>query len=194
MSTAVYVRVSTTDQNPEGQRKDIQRWLKGNGVTDVTWFVDRETGNHLDRPEFAKLQSAIFHGEIETVVVWQLDRLSRSLRDGINTLGDWLKKGVRLVSTTQLMDFSGSTGGLIASVLFAVAEIETSTRRERQAAGISAARDRGVYRGRKPGTKKADASRAVSLREKGNTVAEIATAMGISLRTVARYLKLQNAR
>lgn len=186
---AVYIRVSTTGQNEAGQRAEIERWLAGNGIADARWYVDRESGDDLERPAFRELQAAVFAGEIKAVVVWKLDRLSRSLRDGINTLCDWCDRGLRVVSVTQLIDFNGAAGKLIASVLFAVAEMEQETRRERQAAGIAAARGRGVYRGRKPGTRKADVSRAAELRSRGLTDGEIATALGVSRRSVQRYLR-----
>lgn len=188
-TTAVYVRVSTTGQNEAGQRRQINRWLKGNNVSDVRWFVDKETGDHLDRPAFRELQRAVFDGEVKTIVCWRLDRISRSLRDGINVLSDWCDRGLRVVSVTQQLDFNGSVGKLIASVLFAVAEMEQETRRERQRAGIEAAKERGAYRGRKPGSTKAKPQRAKALKAKGLTMNEIATAMGVSRMTVVRYLK-----
>jgi DNA invertase Pin-like site-specific DNA recombinase len=77
---------------------------------------------------------------------------------------------------------------MIASVLFAVAEMEQETRRERQRAGIEAARELGVYRGRTPGSTKAKPQRAIQLREKGLTDSEIAAAMNVSRRTVQRYI------
>lgn len=186
--TAVYVRVSTTGQNEAGQRREINRWLKGNGVEDVEWYIDRQTGDHLDRPDFRRLQADVFNGEIQTIVVWKLDRLSRSLRDGIDTLCDWCDRGLRLVSVTQQLDFNGTTGKLIASVLFAVAEMEQETRRERQRAGIEAAKERRVYKGRKRGSTKAKPARARALREKGLTLDEIAAALDVSRTTVCRYL------
>ena len=71
---ACYIRVSTTSQNSEGQKKDVRRWLKGQGhkAKDVRWFEDKETGKHTDRPAFKQLQSAVFMGEAKTVVVWRL--------------------------------------------------------------------------------------------------------------------------
>lgn len=181
MTTAAYIRVSTVGQNEAGQRREMGRWLTGNGVEKVRWYVDKDTGDDLDRPAFQRLQRAVFNGEVKTVVVWKLDRLSRSLRDGINTLCDWCDRGLRVVSVTQQIDFNGTTGKLIASVLFAVAEMEQETRRERQAAGIAAAKERGVYQGRKPGSTKAKPERARKLRESGHTLEEVAAALGVTV-------------
>jgi DNA invertase Pin-like site-specific DNA recombinase len=188
MKNAVYIRVSTVGQNEAGQLAEIKKWLAGNGLAHAAYYVDRETGDNLDRAEFIRLQADIFAGQVKTVIVWKLDRLSRSLRDGIDTLCDWLGKGVRLVSVTQQLDFAGPAGKMIAAVLFAVAEMEQQTRRERQAAGIPDAKRNGVYHGRKIGTLKADAARALELRAKGLTDTEIATALGVARRTVQRYL------
>jgi DNA invertase Pin-like site-specific DNA recombinase len=190
MKTAVYIRVSTDGQNEAGQKRELKRWLEGHGIEDVRWYVDKATGDDLDRSQFKVLQADIFAGEIKTVVVWKLDRLSRSLQDGINTLCDWLARGVRLVSVTQGFDFAGATGKLIASVLLSVAEMEQSTRRERQAAGIAAAREAGVYRGRRPGsTKVKDAAKqAAKLKARGMGESEIASLLGVSRQTVWRYL------
>ena len=134
------------------------------------WQVFSESVRRSDRP--ARL---IHNGNR-----WKLDRLSRSLRDGIDTLCDWLDKGVRLVSVTQQLDFAFPAGKMIASVLFAVAEMEQQTRRERQAAGIAVAKRNGVYQGRKAGSLKADAARALALRSKGLNDTEIATALGVA--------------
>ena len=89
---------------------------------------------------------------------------------------------------TQQIDLQGTVGRLVASVLFGLAEIEQEYRRERQAAGIAVAKQKGVYRGRQQGTTKASPTRAQALHLRGFTVPEIATALGISPRTVFRYL------
>ncbi len=187
----IYIRVSTIGQNAAGQKREIRRWLKGNGIDekDVRWYVEWATGNNLDRPELERLQRDIFSGEIETVVIWKLDRLSRNLREGINVLADWCDRGLRVVSVTQQIDFNGALGKMLAAVLLGVSEMEQESRRERQAAGIAAAQELGgVYSGRKAGTTKAKPKRALELRRKGLNDSEIATAMGISRRTVQRYL------
>jgi DNA invertase Pin-like site-specific DNA recombinase len=82
------------------------------------------------------LQAAIFAGQIDTVVVWKLDRLARSLKEGVNVLADWCQRGVRVIAITQQIDLSGPVGNLIASLLFGIAEIELQQSKERQAIGM----------------------------------------------------------
>ena len=121
-------------------------------------------------------------------MVWKLDRISRRQRDGINVLADWCERDVRVVSLTQQIDLSGAVGRMVASVMFGLAEIELEYRRERQAAGIRVARKKGVYTGRRKGTKKGKPERARVLKDQGFTIVEIANAMAVSKRTVFRYL------
>jgi DNA invertase Pin-like site-specific DNA recombinase len=94
----------------------------------------------------------IFEGKVSTVLVFKIDRHSRSLRGGLDVLYRWLESGVRIVSTTQGFDFSGTVGKMIASHILGVAEIEHELRYERQRAGIEIAKSKGVYQGRKAGT------------------------------------------
>ena len=157
-----YIRVSTVGQNLEGQRAEVERWLMGKGIDEKTvrWFIDKKTGDDLQRPAFEEMQAAVFNGEISTIVVYKLDRLSRKLVEGLNTLASWCEAGIRVVSTSQQLDFNGATGRLIAAVLFAVSEMEQETRKERQAIGIREAKRKGVYKGRKAGTLKASPARA----------------------------------
>lgn len=187
---ACYCRVSSARQRTDSQKPEIRRWLQGNGIepSAAEWFEDKETGRTLERPAFDRLQKAVFAGKVRTVVVWKLDRISRRQRDGVNLLADWCERGVRVVAVTQQIDLSGPVGRMVASVLFGLAEIESGYRRERQAAGIAEAKGRGVYRGRQPGTTKAPSLRARELRSRGLTTQEIATALGVSRRTVFRYL------
>lgn len=188
--TAVYIRVSTTSQKEASQREEVGRWLGSQGLSDAVYYVDKRSGDNLRRPAFDRLQTAVFAGEVKAVVVYKLDRLSRSLVDGINTLVDWCQRGIRVVSVTQQLDFNGKVGQLVASVLFAVAEMEQETRRERQAAGIAAAKKRGIYRGRQSGTTKAKPQWAQQLHRKGLRDEEIGRSLGVSRRTVQRYLRL----
>ena len=129
-----------------------------------------------------------FEGKVDCVVVYALDRIARNAVEGMVLLGDWLKRGVRLVVITMQMDFSGEVGQMIASLLLHIAQMERTRIRERQAAGIAAARANGKrWGGRKQGTGlKADPVRVRELRTRGLTNREIATALGVSTRTVIR--------
>lgn len=123
------------------------------------------------------------------MIVWKLDRLARSFRDGVKVITDWIQQGVRLISVTQQIDLSGVVGQMIAGVLFAVAEMELVAIKERQAAGIAAAKSRGVYKGRKPGARSGNPEQARQLQARGFSAPEIAKQLGISERSVYRYLK-----
>ncbi len=188
--TACYCRVSTKNQKNDSQRVEIERWLRNHNIDleTVRWFEDKESGIKTSRPAFDEMRKGIFSGEIKTVIVWKLDRLSRRQRDGINLIADWCEAGVRIVSVTQQIDLSGPVGRMVASVMFGLAEIELEYRRERQQAGISLAKRKGLYKGRKKGTLKAKPDRAAELRDQGLTTPEIAKALGISKRSVFRYL------
>lgn len=187
---AAYCRVSTQRQKNDSQIAEIKKWLEAHGydLDQVQWFIDKESGKTLKRPEFAKLQRAVFDGTVKTIVVWKLDRISRRLKDGINLLSDWCSAGVRVISITQAIDLSGAVGRMIAAVMLGLAEIELEYRSQRQAAGIEVAKKRGRYCGRKKGTTKAKPQRAMELRTKGLKITEIAEALGTSKRTVLRYL------
>lgn len=187
---AAYVRVSTLDQEKgvRSQVDAIQRYLDGHGMK-ARWYRDRLSGKDTERPAFKKLEKAIFHGEVNTVVVWKLDRLSRSLRDGINLLCDWLEKGVRIVAVSQQLDFSGPTGKMIASLLFAVAEMERENLRENTKRGLAAAKARGVKLGR-PST--IDGHSVAKLIKDGLPIARVAERIGASRPAIYNALKREN--
>lgn len=187
---AALVRVSSKEQKTDSQRAEITKWLVANGIdlSKVEWYEDVESGRKMSRPAFDRLQEDIFKGTVRTVVVFKVDRICRRLREGINLLCDWCDKGVRFVSITQQVDVSGVVGRMVAALLLGFAELELEYREERQRAGIAVAKKQGVYKGRAKGTTKGKPSRALELRAKGLTVQEIATTMGVSERTAARYL------
>lgn len=188
---ACYVRVSMASQHASNQWKEIDKWLGRNGIdaSRIEAYEDIDSGAKIDREGFLRLQDDVEAGQIGTVVIWRLDRLSRSLVDGVHLLGQWLDRGVRLVSISQNLDFSGTVGKMIASMLFGVAEMEREAMLARQRPGIERAKMEGKYKGRKRGTTKKRPYRAKQLRSKGLSTEEIATAMGVSRRTVFRYLR-----
>lgn len=185
---ACYIRVSSVGQNEESQIAELKDYCVNHGLEPV-FFIDKSTGTNLARPAFEEMQRGLFSGKYKTVIVYKLDRLSRSLIDGLTVISDWLSKGIRLVSTSQQFDFSGAVGKMLSAVLLSVAEMENETRRERQAIGIANAKKKGVYKGRKVGATKAKPMEAKKLRAEGKKLKEIAAIMEISMPTVQRYLK-----
>jgi DNA invertase Pin-like site-specific DNA recombinase len=187
---AVYVRVSTADQNMAGQEAELQAWVDGNGIDPaaVRYFRDVESRSKASRPALDELRAAIFRGEVSTVVCWKIDRLAGTLKDGVALICDWAERNIRLVVTTLQIDISGPVGRVMAALLAGLSEIEMVFRRERQQAGIKQAKRRGVYKGRRAGTTKAEPARARELRAKGLTIDEIATSLACTSRTVHRYL------
>jgi predicted transposase/invertase (TIGR01784 family) len=106
----------------------------------------------------------------------------------VNLLADWCERGLKIVVITQQIELNGPVGRMIAAVLLGLAEIELEYRQERQSAGIEVAKKKGVYQGRQRGTTKGKPARAKELLDKGLNAAEIAQALGVSERTVFRYL------
>lgn len=187
---AIYIRVSTFDQDKgmDSQEYELRKYCKGHDIPKATvkFYRDKLSGKTLDRPAFEELQADIFMGHVKTVLCWKLDRLSRSLRDGINTLTDWLEKGIRIVATAQQLDFSGAVGKLIASVLFAVAEIEREGISENVKRGIQAARARGVRLGKRPMLFAKD---IVPLLQDGMSITAIADKLGKTRQAIYNALR-----
>src|ERR1700751_4850799 len=141
MSIGVYIRVSSPKgQKTDSQRAELETWLKRQRYKRVQWFEDRESATTMQRDAFQKLQAAIFAGQITTVIVWKLDRLARSLEEGVNVLADWCQRGIRVIAVTQQIRLSGPVEHLKASLLFGIAEMELQHGKERQAIGIALAR------------------------------------------------------
>jgi DNA invertase Pin-like site-specific DNA recombinase len=184
----VYLRVSTLDQEKgiASQEHALQSYLDGHGITDALWYRDRISGAKDDRPGFNKLKEDIFNGQVKTVVCWKLDRLSRSMQDGVNILCDWLKQGIRVIAVSQQLDFSGTVGQMIAGVLFAVAQMERENLRENTKRGLLAAKARGVKLGKRPKVFKENIQ---PLLDRGFSVSDVARLTGKSRQAIYNTVK-----
>lgn len=185
---AVYMRVSTFDQEKglRSQEKALRDYYRNNGYEKVKWYKDKLSGATTKRPAFEKMQRDIFNGKVGTVVCWKLDRLSRSTRDGINLLCDWLAKGIRIIAVTQQLDFSGAVGQMVASVLFAIAQMERENLRENTKRGLAAAKARGVKLGKRP---KLFAKDIVPMLKSGLSITDVANRLGKSRMAIYNALK-----
>lgn len=181
-----YARVSTLDQNPN---------LQLDALTDVGCyriFTDKASGSLDKRPELTKALDQLRPGD--TLVVWKLDRLGRSLRNLIDVVRELEDRGVGFRSLHESLDTTTPGGRLIFHIFGALAEFEREIIRERTVAGLAAARARGRSGGR-PSTmtpaKLKIAQQMYDSRE--HTVAAIAKTLGVSRASIYRHLAPGNA-
>ncbi len=150
-----YARVSTQDQRPELQLDA----LAGAGCEQV--FQERQSGKDRDRPELETCLKVLRKGD--TLVVWRLDRLGRSLKDLVEIVHALEDRGVGFQSLTESIDTTNAGGKLVFHVFAALAEFERNLIRERTVAGLAAARARGRRGGRKAKMSKADVRKAAAM-------------------------------
>ena len=136
-----YARVSTDDQNLDLQRDALTR----SGC--ITLYKETASGKSSQRVELEHCRKALRAGD--TLVVWRLDRLGRSLSDLVKIIGDLEQGGITFESLSEKIDTSSALGKLQFHVFAALAEFERNLIRERTLAGLTAARARGRVGGRK---------------------------------------------
>ncbi|WP_158784154.1 recombinase family protein [Pantoea sp. BAV 3049] len=176
-----YARVSTDDQNLNLQRDALQLA----GCTKI--FEDQISGAKAERPGLHAVLQFIHPGD--TLVVWRLDRLSRSLKDLIEMVRQLESNNIGLKSLQESIDTTSSSGMLIFHVFGALAEFERNLTRERTQAGLQAARSRGRKGGRPKVLNKDKQALAVQLYdERKHTVTQICELMGVSRPTLYKYI------
>ena len=176
-----YARVSTDDQNLDLQRDALTQ--AGCKKT----YTDQQSGVSADRLGLATALEVLRSGD--TLVIWRLDRLGRSLKDLIRLVEQLEHRGIGLKSLQENIDTTTSGGRLVFHLFGALAEFERNLIRERTQAGLSAARARGRQGGR-PKMLDAD-NRELALRlyrERQHSIADICRMMGISKSTLYNYL------
>ena len=176
-----YAHVSTDDQMLDLQRDA----LKEAGCERI--FEDTASAA-TERPGLEKTLSHLRAGD--TLVVWRLDRLSRSLKDLIARAEGLRTQGVGLKSLKEAIDTDSPTGQLVFHIFGALAEFERALIRERTQAGLQAARARGRLGGRRKRLNAQQRAHAVQLyRSRQHTVKEVCSLMGISRATLYAYVE-----
>ncbi|MEO0819329.1 MAG: recombinase family protein [Pseudomonadota bacterium] len=181
-----YARVSTLEQDAALQEDA----LRAAGCARV--ITDQVSGSTAARPGLARLRDMLREGD--TMVVWRLDRLGRSLPHLIAWAG-WLEeRGIGFESLQEKIETASPAGRLTFHLFAALAEFERNLIRERTAAGLAAARARGRTGGRPRALDADGRAQAVALyRARTLPVAEICTLLGISKPTLYAYLRQAEA-
>ncbi len=177
-----YARVSTTDQNLDLQKDAL------NKVGCDRIFTDEISGSTINRKGLSRALDTLREGD--TLVIWRLDRLGRSLRHLIDIINDLNERGIGLRSIEETIDTSSSTGKLIFHIFGALSEFERNLIRERTKAGLESARARGRLGGR---PKKLDNEKRKHLKilycDQKLSISEIARITGVSKPTVYSYIR-----
>lgn len=183
-----YARVSTLDQDPALQLDA----LEAAGCTRV--FEDRASGSVSTRPELSHALDHLRAGD--TLVVWRLDRLGRSLRDLVKIVDDLAMRDIGFRSLHESIDTTSPSGKLTFHLFGALAEFERDLIRERTAAGLAAARTRGRVGGRPTVMTEKKLKIAVAMLASQNadgtsehTVEDVAKTIGVSRATVYRAVR-----
>jgi DNA invertase Pin-like site-specific DNA recombinase len=181
-----YARVSTNEQNLNLQRDALRKA----GVLAKDIYTDTITGTKSERPGLSQALSHLRQGD--TLVVWRLDRLGRSLKHLIETVTTLKQQGIAFKSITENIDTSTATGQLVFHIFGALAEFERNLINERTMAGLEAARARGRTGGR-PRLKSAAGKVAMAkklYRDPTLSIPEICKTLNISKATLYRWVNM----
>jgi DNA invertase Pin-like site-specific DNA recombinase len=178
-----YARVSTQDQTLNLQKDALEKI----GCSKI--FTDTASGAATERKGLDAALAYVREGD--SLVVWKLDRLGRSLKHLIETITNLNNRKIGFKSLTENIDTTTSGGKLIFHIFGALAEFERDIIRERTQAGLQAARARGRVGGRPKSltTKKASIAQAL-YNDKNNSIADICKTLNISRATLYRYIKV----
>lgn len=177
-----YARVSTEEQNLDLQRDA----LKKAGAEQI--FEDKASGSKLDRPGLAHALSHLRKGDV--LIVWKLDRLGRTMRGLVELVEGLAERGIDFRVLTDGIDTTTSAGRFLFHVLAAMAQMERDLIRERTKAGLASARARGRNGGRPTKlTEKQKAHARKLLADRGNTIKDVASMLGVSRNTIYRALE-----
>ena len=177
-----YARVSTTDQDAAAQITALE-----NAGCEMI-FQEKASGGRWDRPELHRLLGQLRNGDV--LVVWKLDRLSRSLKDVLTLMEKIDQAGAGFRSLTEVIDTTSPGGRMMMQIVGTFAEFERAMLRERTQRGLDAARKQGRVGGRRPKLKKHQQREIVHLVNSGQkTAADAARLFNVHPATVSRLLK-----
>ncbi len=146
----IYTRVSTTDQHPEIQQRELVEFVKRRGWAYQIYCDKGISGATEKRPALTALFEECRRGKVDVVVVWKFDRFARSLKQLLNALELFRRLNVDFISCTEAIDTSLPHGEMLFQIIGAIAQWERSLIVERVKAGLQHARSQGRRLGRPP--------------------------------------------
>ena len=190
MKIAIYTRVSTDKQTHDSQLNELHEYCRRRSWTTFVEYSDVISGAKFSRQGLDKLMADVRRGKLDVVVCFKLDRLGRSLPHLAQIVGELTTHRVALICPSQGIDTSGMNPAsqFQLNILMAVAEFERSIIQERVAAGLEAARARGVKLGRPDKLSKHREAVAALLKE-GRPVRAISRELGLSVTSTFRIVK-----
>ncbi len=175
-----YARVSTLDQNLDLQ---VEALTKA-GCKNI--FEDKISGSRAERPGLTKAREVLRGGD--TLVVWKLDRLGRSVKHLVDLVGELHKQGIQFKSLTDSIDTGTASGRFFFHVMASLAEMERELTIERTHAGLEIARQLGRKGGRKRQMTESKIKSARNLLASGVPPRDVATNLGVSVPTLYRWI------
>jgi len=187
---AIYARVSTDRQSTESQLNALREYAGKRAWAISKEYIDEGyTGSNTKRPAFNAMMADARKRKFDVLLVYKLDRLSRSLKDLITTLDDLKSMGIDFISYDNGLDTTTPTGRLIFNVVGAVAEFEKDIIRERVRAGLENAKRKGKRLGRPPVSSRL-VDEAKKLRSEGMSFRQIGKQLGIPESTIRANVNL----
>lgn len=175
-----YARVSARDQNLRLQIDSLEKA----GCERI--FDDKASGASRSRPGLEEMDRHLRKGD--TLVVWKLDRLGRTVKQLVEFVGELQKRGIEFRSLTEGIDTSTPAGRSFFHIMAGLAEMERELIRERTRAGLDAARAQGLVGGRKKALTEAKLADAKTLLESGRPPRAVAERLGVSVATLYRHI------
>jgi DNA invertase Pin-like site-specific DNA recombinase len=188
---AIYIRVSTSKQDTDNQRRELEAMAKRSGWQVVKVFEDAGISGAKgrdQRPGLDAMMKGVNAREFDMVASWSVDRLGRSLTDLLSILQGLHEKGVGLFLHQQGLDTTTTAGKAMFQMLGVFAEFERGIIRERVNAGLARAKANGVKLGRRR-TKPSVEAQIVALRAKGDGIHKIRKKLGVGTSVLQRVFK-----
>ncbi len=184
---ALYLRVSSVDQNPESQLHDLEQMAQQRGYEIVERYTDRVTGVRPQRPGLDQMLADARRGQFDVLLVWASNRLARSVRHFLEVLDELNRLNIEFISFREQLDPGGALGRAVVVIIGAIAELERSLIVERVRAGMRRARLDGQRLGRPP--LHIDREALIRDRARGFSFGQLAKMHSISRTSVIRALQ-----